>query len=207
MRCPAPSSPTASQFTASLLKLFICLIIVPCSTLGPGAIERSLPNGGALDHRRMARALSARRGPRAVGQRRPSQVARSCVIRPPVKSTDRPGVAPRKSRDGKGRAQSPHPACGRFEAAHCAAHLATISASCCPPVVDSRFFAGFRKATDSRELDRLNALTKPTTPMRSYYLATVEADARPESGSVHPALVRPPLPLRVWLTAPASAAR
>jgi hypothetical protein len=162
---------------------------------------------------------TGRAEPRAVGQRRPLQGTRklqancilgcvlSCVNRPPVKSTDRPGVAPRKSRDGKGRAQSPHPACGRFEAAHCAAHLATISASCCPPVVDSRFFAGFRKATDSRELDRLNALTKPTTPMRSNYLATVEADAKPESGSVHSALVRPPLPLRVWLTAPASAAR
>ena len=66
------------------------------------------------------------RGPALSGHK--SAVARS-IDRPPVKSAHRPGVAPRKSSDGKGRAQSPHPACGRFEAAHCAAHLATISAS------------------------------------------------------------------------------
>ena len=141
------------------------------------------------------------------GAKTASQVARSCAIRLPVKSTDRPGVAPRKSRDGKGRAQSPHPACGRFEAAHCAAHLATIFCLRLSTGCRYAIFRGFRRATDSRELDRLNALTKPTTPMRSHYLATVEADARPEPESVHPALVRPPLPLRVWLTAPASAAR
>jgi hypothetical protein len=54
-----------------------------------------------------------------------------------------------ESSDGKGRAQSPHPACGRFEAAHCAAHLAKNSAF------------GSASATDvaalDRGLDRFNA--------------------------------------------------
>ena len=59
----------------------------------------------------------------------PIPAVHKTVTRPPVKSAHRTGVAPRESSDGKGRARSPHPACGRFEAAHCAAHLATISAS------------------------------------------------------------------------------
>ena len=206
MRCPAPSSPTASQFTASLLKLFICLIIVHCSTLGPA---RS--NDCCHDRCQRRRTRSSEDGEWPTGQAKAprcgaktaSQVAQGCVIRLPVKSTDRPGVAPRKSRDGKGRAQSPHPACGRFEAAHCAAHLATISVWGCPPVVLRPPLA----RDDSREPHRFNATTKPTTKMRPHHLATVEADARPGSGSVHPALVPPQLPLRVWLTAPASAAR
>ena len=130
-----------------------------------------------------------------------------CVNRPPVKSTDRPGVAPRKSRDVKGRAQSPHPACGRFEAAHCAAHLATISASGCPFARASRCSRWFAPAADSREPNRLHATTKPTAPMRPYRLATVEADARHAPDSVHPALVHPRPPLRSWLTPFASAAR
>src|SRR5437773_932498 len=75
------------------------------------------------------------------------------------------------------------------------------------PAGDPRFFAMAFPTTGSRERNRLNATTKPTTPMRSHHLATVEADARPEPGSVHPALVPPPLALRVWLTARASAAR
>jgi len=42
-----------------------------CSTLDPGAIQRSRPFGGTLDHRKMTRVLPVRRQPRAVGQRRP----------------------------------------------------------------------------------------------------------------------------------------
>ena len=74
------------------------------------------------------------------------------------------------------------------------------------PAGDPRFFAMFSPMADSRERNRLNATTKPTTPMRPHYLATVEADALPDPGSVHPALVAPPLPLRMWL-APARVRR
>ena len=71
------------------------------------------------------RRFRAWRGPRCVG----AQAGRGMQNRSAAGFfAHRPGVAPRRSSDGKGRAQSPHPACGRFEAAHCAAHLAKISA-------------------------------------------------------------------------------
>ena len=73
-------------------------------------------NGGAFAHRRMASARPAGRPPggaKTVGAgwarlrlTAPAQPSSCCrapgrADRPPVKSTDRPGVAPRKSRDGK----------------------------------------------------------------------------------------------------------
>lgn len=122
------------------------------------------------------------------------------TMRPPVISAHRPGVAPRKSKDVKGRAQSPHPACGRFEAAHCAAHLATITAPgrCWQP----------RHCRSHRDLglDRLNTTTKPATTMRMDRLDTFEADAMPTHPSVQLLLVRPQPPLPAGWPSIASAA-
>ena len=166
-RCadPAPSSPTASQFTASLLKSFICLIIMPCSTLGLGS-DRTI-----AAERRRTRSSEDGEGPagQATAPRCGAKTAVACCVnRPPVKSTDRPGVAPRKSRDVKGRAQSPHPACGRFEAAHCAAHLATISVSGCPPSRPRMLSVARTDSREPRPLERNHEAhrTDETAPPR-----------------------------------------
>ena len=88
MRWPCPSSPTASQFTASLLKVFIWLIIIHCSTLDW--------NSGGFAHRRMASARSGewpRIGAKTVvagwAQLRPMHAHARCLIRCPVEQIGR----------------------------------------------------------------------------------------------------------------------
>ena len=165
----------------------------------------SCRNGGALDHRRMAGAPPARRRPALRGKDGRSMFA--VINRPPVKSTDRPGVAPRKSRDGKGRAQSPHPACGRFEAAHCAAHLATIFVPRPPRSTLRDVFAMVCPIAGSPEPDRLNA-THEAHP--HHEIAPPRHSSRPTPcrlSTASPCLVLPrPPPPGGW-TSPASAAR
>jgi len=123
--------------------------------------------------------------------------------RPPVKSTDRPDVAPRKTRDGKRKAQSPHPACGRFEAAHCAAHLATILASGFP--VRIRDSSRMPAPTSGRhEGKRLNTV-KPTRPTRTHRHDDAAAHTGP-APSPRFARLACPWPSRPGRWAPSSSA-
>ena len=124
-----------------------------------------------------------------------------CVNRPPVKSAHRMGVAPRESSDVKGRARSPHPACGRFEAAHCAAHLATIRVSGpplarqprkrpsrrhSPPERDSKVTRPYENAPPRLPRGRCHAKRQPRPPISRMSAASA-------AGTVVPARVRRPI--------------
>jgi len=117
-----------------------------------------------------------------------------CVNRPPVKSAHRTGVAPRESSDGKGRARSPHPACGRFEAAHCAAHLATISVSGpplprplrerpsrrhSPPERDSKVIRPYENAPPRLPRGRCDAKRQTRPPVSRMSAASAAGTAAP----------------------------
>jgi hypothetical protein len=122
------------------------------------------------------------------------------INRPPVKSTDRPGVAPRRSRDGKGRAQSPHPAWAGSKRRIARRTWRRILHQAVP-------LSAIRRGTDRLALDRLNASMKPIAITRSQHLAVVEADAPPVTARVHPALVSPQQSLWPRSASRASAAR
>jgi len=88
----------------------------------------------------------------------------------------------------------------RFEAAHCAAHLATNSAPGCS-------LSAIRRGADRLALDRLNASMKAIAFTRPQRLAIVEADALPATAHVQPPLVLTQRPLRMRSASEASAAR